>query len=434
MRRRAILRNYLLNVLKAVLAGLALLTAPVWADPAPVKQAYDRPVIEFQPGLPGRVSYLKLAKAQFETPHAKIGVLQDGWHCGSSTDIIWNPKAYKLFSGKLDKSFRKVLEQAHYPVPVQIDKVFDAPSDQSRQIAIPELQVGVLIKEVAANLCQKEHGGIGGVYMKVFWQAFSPEAKRVVFETTTEGSFQSSADEMPLEQIFLQAFESAGRNFLAERGYYDAVTKFSAPVPKPAAPDALTLKRAAVPDQPLAKNVTLLRSSVVTVVNSKGSGSGFFINADGYLLTDHHVVGADKFVKVKLPTGRELIGEVLRADATRDVALLKTEPIAVSAISVRDDQPNIGDEVYVLGSPLGETFNTSLTRGILSGYRTLDNQRFLQSDVTILPGNSGGPLLDSGGRAIGITVMRLADSRTVTGLNFFIPIGEALSTLGLRLN
>lgn len=435
MRPTATLRRTRLNVLHVLATALALAAAPAWADPAPVKQVYDRPVIEFQPGLPGRVSYLRAAKTQFETPNAKIGVLQDGWHCGNSTDIVWNSKAYKLFSGKLDKSFRKVLEQAHYPVPMQVDRIFDAPSDQSRQVAIPELQVGALIKEVAANLCQKEHGGIGGVYMKVFWQVYSPEAKRVVFETTTEGSMQSGAEEMPVEQIFLQAFEHAGRNFLAEQGYYNAVTHFSAPAAKSAGPEQLTLKRVAAPRQPLTKNVTLLRSSVVTLISSKGgSGSGFFINTDGYLLTNRHVVDADKFVKVKLATGREVIGEVLRSDATRDVALVKTEPIAVPAISLRDDQPNIGDDVYVLGSPLGETFNTSLTRGILSGYRTLDNLRYLQSDVSILPGNSGGPLLDSGGQAIGMTVMRLTNSNTSTGLNFFIPIGEVLSTLGLRFN
>ncbi|WP_174999422.1 S1C family serine protease [Rugamonas aquatica] len=415
-----------------------------WSDPVPVKQVSDKLVIEFQPGTPGRVSYLKTAKTTFETPNAKIGTLQDGWRCGNSSDIIWNEKAYKLFSRKLATSLHAVLEKAHYPTPIAIDTIFDAPTEKERPKAMPELQIGALLKDVSANLCLKEHGGIGGVYMKVFWQVYSPEVKKVVFEALTEGSFQTAASEdIPVERIFLLAYEQAAKNLLAEQGFYNAVTRPSAPAPapppppavapKPAAPERLTLKRVKPAAEPLTKRVTLLRSSVPTVIAATGTGSGFFISSDGYLLTNRHVVGTDKVVKIKLPTGRELIGEVLRSDEARDVALIKTEPAGMPALSIREDEPNIGEEVYVIGSPLGDTFNTSLTRGILSGYRVLDKQRLLQSDVSILPGNSGGPLLDTGGRVIGITVLHLAEARTMTGMNFFIPIGDALTILGVDL-
>ncbi|WP_175023166.1 S1C family serine protease [Rugamonas rivuli] len=430
--------------MSALVLPLLLATSSLaWADPVPVKQVSDKLIIEFQPGTPGRVSYLKTAKTTFETPNAKIGTLQDGWRCGNSSDIIWNEKAYKLFSRKLATSLRTVLEKAHYPTPIAIDTIFDAPTEKERPKAMPELQIGALLKDVSANLCLKEHGGIGGVYMKVFWQVYSPEVKQVVFEALTEGNFQTAAsEEIPVERIFLLAYEQAAKNFLAEQGFYNAVTRPSAPAsapapapvaPKPAAPERLTLKRVKPAAEPLTKRVTLLRSSVPTVITATGTGSGFFISSDGYLLTNRHVVGTDKVVKIKLPTGRELIGEVLRSDEARDVALIKTEPVGMPALSIREDEPNIGEEVYVIGSPLGDTFNTSLTRGILSGYRVLDKQRLLQSDVSILPGNSGGPLLDTGGRVIGITVLHLADARTMTGMNFFIPIGDALTILGVDL-
>src|SRR5471032_50154 len=420
-----------------ILPFLLAASGLAWSDPAPVKQASDKVVIDYQPGRPGRVSYLKTAKTTFETPNAKIGTLQDGWRCGNSSDIIWNEKAYKLFSRKLAASFHGVLEKAHYPTPISVDTIFDAPAEKERPKAMPELQIGALLKDVSANLCLKDHGGIGGVYMKVFWQVYSPEVNKVVFEAITEGSFQTAAaEDIPVDRIFLQAYEQAARNFLAEPGFYNAVTRPSAPAPaapKPATPERLTLKRVRPAAEPLAKRVTLLRSSVPTVIAAAGTGSGFFISSDGYLLTNRHVVGTDKVVKIKLPTGRELIGEVLRSDVARDVALIKTEPVGMPALSIREDEPNIGEEVYVIGSPLGDAFNTSLTRGILSGYRVLDKQRLLQSDVNILPGNSGGPLLDTGGRVIGITVLHLADARTMTGMNFFIPIGEALTMLGVDL-
>lgn len=363
--------------------------------------------------------------------------MQDGWRCGNSSDIIWNQKAFRLFNRKLFASFRGVLEKAHYPAPIAVDAIFDAPTEKERPNAMPELQIGALLKDVSANLCLKEHGGIGGVYMKVFWQVYSPEVKKVVFEAVTEGSFQSAAaEDIPVEQIFLQAYEQAARNFLAEQGFYNAVTRpsvLSEAALKSAIQERLMLQRVKPAAEPLAKRVTLLRSSVPTVITATGTGSGFFISSDGYLLTNRHVVGTDKVVKIELPTGRELIGEVVRSDVARDVALIKTEPVDMPALSIREDEPNIGEVVYVIGSPLGDTFNTSLTRGILSGYRVLDKQRLLQSDVNILPGNSGGPLLDTGGRVIGITVARLTNVKSMTGMNFFIPIGQALTILGVDL-
>lgn len=424
--------------LRALLVPLLLtISGLAWSDPAPVKQASDKPIIEYQPGIPGRVSYLKAAKTNFETPNAKIGTLQDGWRCGSSSDIIWNEKAYKLFSRKLAGSFRSVLESAHYPTPVSVDAIFDASSEKERPRAVPELQVGAMLKDVSANLCLKQHGGIGGVYMKVFWQVYSPEVRKVVFEAVTEGSFQTAAtDDVPVDQIFLKAYEQAARNLLAEQGFYTVVTRPGAAAegsPQPASQDRLTLSRVPPAAEPLTKRVTLLRAAVPTVISGSGTGSGFFISKDGYLLTNRHVVGNDQVVKIKLPTGRELIGEVLRSHVARDVALVKTEPVGIPALSIREDQPNIGEEVYVIGSPLGDTFNTSLTRGILGGYRVLDKQRLLQSDVNILPGNSGGPLLDTGGRVIGITVSHITHTDTMTGMNFFIPIGEALDMLGMEL-
>ncbi len=426
-----------MRILSALAVPVLLMASgAAWSDPAPVKQASDKPVIEYQPGIPGRVSYLKAAKTTFETPNAKIGILQDGWRCGSSSDIVWNEKAYKLFSRKLSASFHDVLAKAHYPTPVSLDAIFDAPTEQERSKAAPELLVGALLKDVSANLCLKQHGGIGGVYMKVFWQAYAPEARKVVFETVTEGSYQTTAtDDMPVDQIFLKAYEQAARNLLAEQGFYNAVTRPGGAqgAAQAAGTERLPLSRVKPADEPLTKRITMLRASVATVIAGASGGSGFFVSGDGYLLTNHHVVGTEKVVKIKLPTGRELIGEVLRSDAARDVALIKTEPVGMPALAIREDQPNIGEEVYVIGSPLGDTFNTSLTRGVLGGYRVLNNQRLLQSDVNILPGNSGGPLLDTAGRVIGITVSHLTDTRTMTGMNFFIPIGEALTTLGLDL-
>ena len=88
---------------------------------------------------------------------------------------------------------------------------------------------------------------------------------------------------------------------------------------------------------------------MVTIETAAGSGSGFYI--DRYLLTNQHVVGDSKFVKVRTATGRELPGEVLRVDARRDVALLKTESTPFDPLAIRTGETHVGEDVYAVGSP-----------------------------------------------------------------------------------
>lgn len=421
-------RKFLLLAFSVFATGGWLTSAQ--ADPAKVKVVEEKPIIVFPEGTQGRPSYLKSMKTRFDTPPTKIGELQKGWFCAGSSDIFWNSKVYNLVSPRMPKLFRSELEKAHYPTPKVSDAIFDEPKDKAKSDA--ELHVGMFIKEVAANFCTKGEGVQGGVYLKIFWQVYSPEAQKVVFETTTEGSYQPAGLDKTIDLFFDKAFIAAVHNFLAEQGFYDVVTG-SLPSSAKSDPDVLKLKLAKPFTEPLSKNVTTLRSAVATVFGEVGSGSGFFVSQDGYLITNRHVVGNARFVKVKLITGRELVGEVIRSDKPRDVALVKTEPIAVQPIAFRNGEPNIGEEVYALGSPLGDKFNTSLTRGILSGYRTMDDQRYLQSDVAILPGNSGGPLLDAQGAAVGITVAGLG-AKGLAGMNFFIPIADALTRLGIQSN
>jgi len=253
------------------------------------------------------------------------------------------------------------LAAAHYPVPVASDAIFDTPKKDVTPTS--DLQVGMLIKDVNANFCIKSSEILGGVYMKIFWQVYAPDSQKVVFETTTDGSFQpEEPTKNQLEFYFLKAFRVAARNLLADPGFYKTITSTEVVKANTDGLKILKLEGGKILDQPLTKNITSLRSAVVTVISDIGSGSGFFVSQDGYLLTNHHVTGSSKFVKLKLSTGRELIGEVIRSDKTRDVALIKTEEIAVQPMVIRVSEPNIGEEVYVLGSPLGEKFSNTLTR------------------------------------------------------------------------
>jgi S1-C subfamily serine protease len=169
--------------------------------------------------------------------------------------------------------------------------------------------------------------------------------------------------------------------------------------------------------------------AVVLVLSGGGHGSGFLVSTDGYLMTAEHVVGSDKYVKIRWSDGLEGVGEVIRTDKRRDVALIKTDPRGRQPLALRREAPQPGDTVFAIGAPIDPKLQNTVTRGVVSANRIMDGFSFIQSDVTVDPGNSGGPLLDEQGRVLGFTDRGLRSAEAPTGLNFFVPIDDALRFL-----
>jgi S1-C subfamily serine protease len=168
----------------------------------------------------------------------------------------------------------------------------------------------------------------------------------------------------------------------------------------------------------------------VTVFAGEGMGSGVLISADGYILTNHHVASAGK-VRVRWPDHSESVGQVVRSDSRRDVALIKVDAPKGRPLAVRHGPVDLGETVYAIGTPLDQNLQNTVTRGVVSGLRTLEGESFIQSDTPVTHGNSGGPLLDAKGAVVGLSDLG-ADPALGSSINFFIPIDEALKVLALR--
>jgi S1-C subfamily serine protease len=171
--------------------------------------------------------------------------------------------------------------------------------------------------------------------------------------------------------------------------------------------------------------------SVALVIVPGGSGSGFLVSDDGLMITNHHVVGAAKVVRLRWPDGGETVGEVLRSDPQRDVALIRTQPGGRPALGLRHTPVQQGETVFAIGSPLGAEFQNTMSKGIVSALRNHQGSNYIQSDVMVNHGSSGGPLLDETGRVIGLTASGQMVNEAPVGINFFIPIDEALKTLNV---
>ncbi len=163
---------------------------------------------------------------------------------------------------------------------------------------------------------------------------------------------------------------------------------------------------------------------------SEGSGSGIIISADGYVVTNNHVIEGASEIKVLLSDGKELDAKLVGGDARTDLAVVKIEgtnfPYATLGNS---SELQVGELAVAIGNPLGNELAGSVTGGYISALNrsiTVDDQKFnlIQTDAAINPGNSGGALVNNYGEVIGINSVKMSASG-VEGIGFAIPIDEA---------
>ncbi len=161
-----------------------------------------------------------------------------------------------------------------------------------------------------------------------------------------------------------------------------------------------------------------------------GIGSGAVIDAEkGYVVTNAHVVAGGKGFLINVPDGRVLKARLIGIDTPTDIAVLQADDLRVDAVSIANsDKLRVGDVVFAVGYPLG--LEQSLSMGVISGLgRSASGgslQDFIQTDASINSGNSGGPLLDSQGRLIGINTAIVSKSGGSNGIGFSVPASLAV--------
>lgn len=193
------------------------------------------------------------------------------------------------------------------------------------------------------------------------------------------------------------------------------------PLPPVAEPEAAT---------PLEDVVGRVLPAVVLVETSSGRGSGFYVRPDT-LITNLHVVKSDGFVKLRRTDGTTVTARVDLRSPAHDLAILRVTAPAADQVVIdmgTADTLRPGQEVINIGSPFG-TLRNSVTRGIVSGIRRSGVATMIQNDATSHPGNSGGPLLDRNGVAIGVTT----SGDSAKGINYAVAIDHARAILDGRL-
>jgi len=368
-----------------------------------------------------------LSRVAARLPPGKVWAqLQEGWLCAQTDARRGTGELQSLDLGPYAAAFAAAFPQTTSGWGGERPNLFEAAPSPSAA----DYQVAALIHDADVRACEQGIMGVrNNASVDIEWQIYSTSQGRVVahIETSAQSSFRSR--NVDVEEAFRRAIAD---NFAQLAMAPEMVDLLSAPV-------APTLAR-----QQMGSKLTLTTSSngrppaeavgaVLLVSLGASFGSGVLISTDGYVLTNEHVVGAANAVRLRWSDGLETVGEVVKSHRARDVALIKTDPRGREPLGVRASPVQPGERVIAIGAPLEQQLQGTITSGVVSANRVIDGFSYIQSDVGVNQGNSGGPLLDEEGYVIGLTVHGLARNDAPVGLNFFIPIKDALDFLDLEV-
>ncbi len=305
------------------------------------------------------------------------------------------------------------------------NNIFNGKSD------IPELLLGAEViwaRKNASYFRQK-------ISMVIHWSLYSPSMEKVIFETTTAG-YADSIRNGDYDATSLTVINRALEGIIYNKDFQEIVSKKVEPK-NVGLKEAITLvKSTSKKFDSYSDIIKESTGSVVTIKTNFGYGSGFIISDNGYILTNHHVVNSVEKIEVVFDNGYSFEAKLVRSDQDRDVALVKMsgsgfKPLPLNATA---DLATTGTEVIAIGTPENIKLGQTVTKGIISGKRELDEKVFLQTDVAINSGNSGGPLINtSTGEVIGIVAAKIK-AKGVEGLGFAIPISDAIKALNLKFD
>lgn len=427
-------KDYLFT--KAIMKKLLLIYLPLvglvgCGTSAVIKEVNDQPVQELSLAIAGNSKPIQLSKIVVRLKRGEhIGAEQGGLLCVPQADLTWRGGRMSLNSEEFTDAFKEELEKYSFKTVGDANALFEDPSTWKSEIL-----VAGLIKELKANICFPfgiYYGPKGEAFVKVEWQIYSKLDRAVVHRVVTEGAFKATSTQNGgANAVVLNAFTQAARNLLADEKFRSIVVRGGEAVKETVFKAADGLVITPGKSKALTGRTDEWKDGVATVFAGGGHGSGFAIS-ENLILTNHHVVGESGKVVVKIGAGFEVTGEVIAYNSAQDVAVVKLAASLPRHFRLQRNLPTVGADVFAVGSPVSEQLQASVTKGVVSGIRQDNGKTFIQSDVNVLSGSSGGPLLNSDGEAVGITVSGLRVNGATQGINFFVPIKDALEVMGLK--
>lgn len=363
----------------------------------------------------------------------EIGSLRAGLACVKHGKMTWKSGRANISDDEFTTIFYEDLKRLNYNVVGNPNELFEDKTSQA------EFAVGGLITGLSLDVCYPM-GGFGNfdsgkatATIDIEWQVYNALDRKTVFKKVTHGSANVDFTGGNSNESMYLSFSNALQALLADNEFYALVSgqsmskstdgsQINAEQSKSVGSPTIFYKSATAKDTKPMKEV---QKSVVTVQVGSTHGSGFVID-DGVLLTNQHVVKDSDKILVVTFDGRKMEGTVIARDARRDVAAVRVDALDLPILRIRESTPDMGEDVYAIGSPKDIKLSGTVTKGVVSSFREMKEKQWIQSDATINHGSSGGPLVDSKGNVVGMSTLMLKESQ---GIYFFAPIQDTLATI-----
>ena len=421
------------NLSRVVISSIYITLLTACGTPSVIKDVKDKNVESLDINSAASAKPIQLSKVVVKLKRGEhVGAVQGGLLCVSQGDLNWKGGRLNIDSEEFTDAFKEELEKFSFKTVGDTSALFEDPNTWKSEILIASL-----VKDLKANICFPYAGfgnfqsAKGEAFIKAEWQIYSKLDRAVVHTVTTEGAYKATeASQGGVDAVILNAFTQAARNLLADEKFREIVAKGGQSIKETTFKTGEKIVVSSGKAKALTSSVDEWKDGVVTVYAGKGHGSGFVI-AENIVLTNHHVVGGTDHLIVKFGSGFEVKGEVVAYNSGLDIAAVRINASLPKFFKLDRNLPISGTDVYAVGTPLSDDLIGTVSKGIVSGIRHEEGRKLIQSDVNVRPGNSGGPLVTKDGLVVGVTVSGLQVKGASQGINFFIPIADALDALKL---
>lgn len=307
----------------------------------------------------------------------------------------------------LREAMEKVIKERGYAVETAEELVFG--SERSGR-----LRISGRVGELSCDATMRERTCVA----LVWWEVYDARWGAVVLRGAVEGRNVVRNRETSAEQPRDAVVQSL--NAMLSTPAFEQAAAAAVGPPKPTWGEPLGIRACGAGAVSLPARAEDLLDAVVLVRTDHGTGSGVVVSSDGFVATAAHVVGDRDEVGVQLRDGPELRARVVRVDPAMDLAVVRVDGRGFPCRPLATSAPGVGDGLWAVGAPLGQGLGWSVSAGVVSAVRQGPGYSWLQTDASLNPGNSGGPLFDDQGRVAGVVSWKVA-AAGLEGLGFGVP-------------
>lgn len=343
------------------------------------------------------------------------------------TRLLLRNEQGRLFGVAVELHRVRIIEDiraAGFPIVGAESVLFD--QDRSDEA---ELQLGGTVIEAECDASSR----VARCELGVRWELFDLRADAVVYEAVTRAQTDRARGEGG-EDVGERLLHDNVLRLLSREKFAEALEPPPAPAGAAVATWSGALEVAACAEEPaeMPAGADHLLDRVVLLSRADAIGTATLISPDGFALTAAHLVGEDETLDARARSGLVLPASVVRVDEVADVALVQLPGAGHPCLGLDASLPTLGSDLYAAGSALVEELSFSLTRGVMSAARDVEGTTWIQTDVSLSPGFSGGPLVDVSGGVRGIVSFKIVHD-SAEGLGFAVPVAGALEALELEL-